>query len=489
MLKVISRSTFDLQAVLDTLVELAGRLCEADMVSVTRPKGTGDAHYHVASFGFPPTWVEFMQTYLLAPERGTLIGRTLLEKRIIHIPDVLADPEYSANKAQEIGEFRAVLGVPMLREGTAIGVFMIARRTPRPFTDKQIELVTIFADQAVIAIENVRLFEAEQARTRELTEALEQQTATAEVLRVISSSTGELSPVFEAMLANANRLCEATYGILWLREGDGFRIAALEGAWRQSTGGRERCTGRPGSAAGPRHANPQASPCCRHAGRPIIPRRRPTPRTAVDVAGIRTLLSVPMLKENESSGLSPSTAGGAPVQRQADRAGHRTSPARPSSPSRIPACSTNCAPARATLRAPSRSFAGSATSPRRSTRRSTCKPCSIPLSPGRRSFPAPRPARSMCLTRPSAFELRATYGMTADMIAVIKEHHADFSEAVRAATQRREPDQVADLQPSSRANELVMRLGYRARLVLPLLAPDQIVGALVVRRKAPGEFP
>ena len=109
----------------------------------------------------------------------------MLEGRTVYIPDVLADPDYSAPKAQQLGAFRAALGVPMLRDGIAIGVFMIARRTPRPFTDKQIELATTFADQALIAIENVRLFDEVQARTRDLSESLEQQTATSEVLKVI----------------------------------------------------------------------------------------------------------------------------------------------------------------------------------------------------------------------------------------------------------------------------------------------------------------
>jgi signal transduction histidine kinase len=173
VLKVISRSTFDLQTVLQTLVESAARLCEADMVSVTRPRGADKAHYHVASIGCSPEWFEFMQTYPLQPTRGTLIGRTLLEGQVVQIPDVLADSEYTPTKAQQLGGFRAMLGVPMLREGTAIGVFMIARLAPRPFTDKQIELAETFADQAAIAIENVRLFESVEARTRELARSLD----------------------------------------------------------------------------------------------------------------------------------------------------------------------------------------------------------------------------------------------------------------------------------------------------------------------------
>ena len=228
VLKVISRSTFDLQTVLDTLVESAARLCEADMASVTRPRGANDAHYHVAHFGFSPEWFELMQTNPLQPGRKTLIGRTLLEGRTVHIPDVLADPEYSAPN-QQLGAFRAALGVPMLRDGIAIGIFMIARRTPRPFTDKQIELATTFADQAAIAIENVRLFDEVQARTRELSELLEQQTATSEVLKVISGSPGELEPVFQTMLENATRICDAKFGTLFRYDGDVVHLAAQIG--------------------------------------------------------------------------------------------------------------------------------------------------------------------------------------------------------------------------------------------------------------------
>ena len=229
VLKVISRSAFDLNAVLDTLVRSAARLCDADMVSVTRPAEGEDFHHHVANFGFSPEWVEYMQTYPLKPERGTLIGRTLLEGKTIHIPDVLADQDYTATKAQLLGGHRAVLGVPLLRVGAAIGVFMIARRTPRPFTAKQIELIETFADQAVIAIENTRLFEEVQARTRELEEALDFQTATSDVLGVISRSPNQLQPVLDAIVTTAFGLCPSDRATIMLRTGDHHRFVAGAG--------------------------------------------------------------------------------------------------------------------------------------------------------------------------------------------------------------------------------------------------------------------
>src|SRR5262249_47249588 len=153
-------------------------------------------------------------------------GRTALERGPVQVTDVLADPEYVLDRAGHKG-FRTVLGVPLLRDNIAIGVIALSRSVVKPFTNKQIELVSTFADQAVIAIENVRLFEAEQKRTRELSESLEQQTATSEVLRVISSSSGELAPVFESLLASAKELCNAEFGIILLREGDdAFRTVA-----------------------------------------------------------------------------------------------------------------------------------------------------------------------------------------------------------------------------------------------------------------------
>jgi len=231
VLKVISRSTFDLQAVLDTLTESAARLCEAEMANIWRPEG--DTFRLAASFGVTERHKEYLEnkeyleTIAIRPGPGTIVGRTLLEGRTIHVHDVHAESDYELNRVVTLGGYRTTLGIPLLREGLPIGVIFLARTRVAPFNRQQIDLVTTFADQAVIAIENVRLFDEVQARTRELSESLEQQTATSEVLKVISSSPGELKPVFEAMLANATRICEATFGHLWLFEGNTVRSVAV----------------------------------------------------------------------------------------------------------------------------------------------------------------------------------------------------------------------------------------------------------------------
>src|SRR5262249_43923211 len=173
---------------------------------------------------------EYIETQPAERGRGSLTGRVLLEGKPVHIIDVLADSEYTWTEVQKRSGFRTILGVPLLREGTPIGVLAVNRTVVRPFTDKQIELVTTFADQAVIAIENVRLFDEVQARTRDLSESLEQQTATSEVLQVISSSPGALGLVFQAILERATTICEAKFGSLLLYDDRGFRVVALHGA-------------------------------------------------------------------------------------------------------------------------------------------------------------------------------------------------------------------------------------------------------------------
>jgi GAF domain-containing protein len=166
VLKVISRSTFDLKSVLQTLVESAGRLCDADQATITRQ--IDGVFYRAEGYGFSQEYMEYVRDIPVSPERGTLTGRALLERRVIHIPDVLNDPDYTWVKAQELGGFRTLLGVPMLREGLAVGVLSLTRFEVRPFTDKQIELVSTFADQAAIAIENVRLFDEIQDKNQQL---------------------------------------------------------------------------------------------------------------------------------------------------------------------------------------------------------------------------------------------------------------------------------------------------------------------------------
>ena len=226
ILQVIGRSKFDLQTVLDTLVESAARLCEADSAGMARPKG--DILVFAASYNLSADLIELFNKARFVRGRGTVAGRALLEGKPVQVEDVLADPEITITEAIKAVR-HTVLAIPLLRHDETIGVIALRRHEVRRFSDKHIELASTFADQAVIAIENARLFDEVQARTKELTELLEQQTATSEVLQVISSSPGELGPVFEAMLQNSVRICEAGFGNMFLCEGDNVRLVATVG--------------------------------------------------------------------------------------------------------------------------------------------------------------------------------------------------------------------------------------------------------------------
>jgi GAF domain-containing protein len=303
VLKVISRSAFDLQTVLDTLVGSAARLCEADLALITRQKG--NEYFRAGSYGFPPEFIDYMKDIPVKPERATIAGRTLLEGKVVHVHDVHADPDYAFPEAQRLtGDPRTILGVPLLREGKTVGALVLLRRNVRPFTDKQIELVTTFADQAVIAIENVKLFDEVQAKTRDIEEALEQQIATSEVLSVISSSAGELAPVFDAMLGKAMQLCGANFGILNTFDGAQFLTAATHGlppAYDEFRRGR------------PLDYGPHTAPARLLEGEPFVEivdlvdseayrAGEPNRRALVDLGGARSLLAVPLLRDERVVG-------------------------------------------------------------------------------------------------------------------------------------------------------------------------------------------
>ena len=298
VLKVISRSTFDLQAILDTLVGSAAQLCRADRSAIRMARG--GRYHHLTSHGFTAEQKEYMKQHPWIADRSSVGGRAVIEGKAVQVVDVQADPEFRLMRGPGFQDVRTILAVPLLREGTAIGALIVTRKAVEPFSEKQVELVATFADQAGIAIENVRLFDEVQARTRELSEALERQTATSEVLAVISSSRGTLEPVFDAMLTNAIRICEAKFGNFLLYENGGFRHVMLHGA--------------PPAYAEAMQKDPVLYPKSGHNLDRVAKTKRlvhvpdlmgQPPETMGrlgPLAGARTLLVVPMLKDDELIG-------------------------------------------------------------------------------------------------------------------------------------------------------------------------------------------
>ena len=315
VLEVISGSPGDLQPVFAAMLENAVRICDATFGVIYR--WDGEFLHALASHKTPPALAEARKRSPIRP-RSDMV-RTVTTKSVVHIPDLAAHAAYTKDRdpalvsAVELGGVRTFLVVPMFKGTEFIGSFSLYRQEVRPFTDKQIALVTNFAAQAVIAIENARLLNELRQRTTDLTErtgdlteALEQQTATLEVLRVISSSPGDLQPVFDALLANATRLCEASYGAMWLREGDRLRIVASYGTLPEAFLARWRT----GTVS--LHDPDLYMARAVRSGRPVqvddlrkVPAYlagHPVQVSAADIAGIRTFVAVPMFKDKEAVG-------------------------------------------------------------------------------------------------------------------------------------------------------------------------------------------
>ena len=303
VLRVIRRSPTDAQPVFDMIAESASRLCVAQFCFVYR--FDGQLLHFVAHHSVSPEALEInRRTFPQPPSRKSVAARAILEQSVVQIPDVYADPEYALGELAVVCGYRSAIGIPILREGVSIGSIAIARAEAGLFPNRKIEVLKTFADQAVIAIENVRLFEAEQQRARELSESLEQQTATSEVLKVISSSPGELEPVFNAMLENAVQICEAKFGILFLSEGEAFRTVALHGAPPAYAEARRRepvFRPNPGMASGGVARTKQPVQIADIRAEPAYT-GDPQRFAILELAGARTMLNVPMLKEDELVG-------------------------------------------------------------------------------------------------------------------------------------------------------------------------------------------
>ena len=298
VLGVISRSKFELQPILQSVVDTAMRLCRADQAIIYRPQS--GTYRFAAGHSTVPEYLEIEKQTTIVPGHGTVVGRAALTRQVARVDDPLADPLYEKKDDARVGGVRSMIGVPLMRDGEPIGVIGLARNRVEPFTDHEIELVTMFADQAVIAIENVRLFEAEQQRTRELTESLQQQSATADVLKVISRSPFDLQTVLDTLVESAARLCDADSAAIHRPDGNSYPYVASYGYSREyheymrertMIPGRGTVLGRAVTECKPTQVNDVAAD------------PEYTLREGQRLGGFRTVLGIPLLRESAPIGV------------------------------------------------------------------------------------------------------------------------------------------------------------------------------------------
>jgi GAF domain-containing protein len=481
VLNVISRSPSRLQPVFDTLVHSAARLCQAERAQIFRREGT--AFSQCASYGLDPRFGEYVKTLEITPSRGSVTGRVLLEHKTVQIPDVLADPDYSLNAAQRLGEFRTQLGVPLLREGVPIGVILLSRTTVRPFTEKQIELAETFADQAIIAIENTRLFEEVQARTSELQEALKQQTATADVLKVISRSAFDLQPVLQTLVENAVKLGAASWGHIYRFDGEAFRNIADYGAPREVIEFWQRTPLRPGRGSG--------------AGRAAVERRTVhIPDVLADAEyqyadaqksrGVRSLLAVPMLRGSTLIGVFALL---------------RTE-VRPFTQSEIELVETFAD--QAVIAIENTSLFDEVRARNRDLTALSEVGRAVSSTLDLKVVLKTVVERAVDLSGTDActifyyqedtgrFELGETIGLDETIIARLRMLDiAARDSGLGEAIALRKPLLIPDLtmRASNPLRTVAIEAGFRAALIVPLLSADGPLGTLVLQRRKPGEFP
>ena len=491
VLSVISKSPQDVQPVMDMIAKTARRLCAAEFANIylkdgetflCRWRDDGLAHQGPAG--------EVMDTAPLAPGRDSMTGRAALQGTAVHVIDVAADPDMTFFSDRGVEVRRTALAVPLLRHDEVIGVINVGRTEKRPFTDRQIGLVTTFADQAVIAIENTRLFEEVQARTRELTEALEQQTATADVLKIISRSTFDLQPVLEILLENATRLCSAESGLIWNFDDGVFRATAAYGVPTELIDFWDQNPIRPGRGS--------------VTGRAALERRTvQIPDALADpeyqlaasqkLGGYRTLLGVPMFREGDLIGVF----------------GLQRYQVKPFTDKQIELVTTFADQAviaienvrlfeqvRARTRDLTRSVAelkalgavGQAVSSTLDLNvvlaRILEHACTMSDAGGGAIYAFDKVR--------GQFDLEAAYNMREEHIVAVREHPIRFGESlVGQCAEQRQALQIDDLTevPTHPLYEMHLKGGVRALLAVPLLNhQDDVIGALIVRRMHAGVF-